>query len=45
VLVIENDGRVKADTLVGDVEMNGVAGPESEADIDSIDLSMFDDVE
>src|SRR5215831_12814448 len=45
VLVMKNNARVKADTLVAHLNMNGVVAPNFELDIDLIDMAVLDRVE
>jgi len=42
---MENNGRVKPDTLVAHVDMNCVVGTNLEADVDPIDMSVLNRVE
>src|SRR5215475_5954017 len=45
VLVIESVCRLKPDTLIAYLDMNGVTGPDCDLDIDPIDVGVLDRVE
>ena len=42
---MENNGRVKPDTLVAHMDMNDVAGPNLKDDTDPIDMGVLDRIE